>query len=120
LKRKILVVDDEPEILALLGEYLTKKGFQVTKCSGGEEALATVKSGRTFDIILLDGRMPGIDGIAVLEEFENMKFNIPVIFLTGDIDWEAKHCDVKVDSFINKPVDLHKLLDKINKILKVR
>ena len=63
--QKILVVDDEVEIVRVLVDYLTEQGYEVTTAHGGIEALAKLDSEKP-QIVLLDVRMPGIDGIEVL------------------------------------------------------
>ncbi len=116
---KILIVDDEPEIANILELFLTKEGFRTVKCGGGREALNIIKDDISIDLIILDGKMPGIDGPVVLREMERMEYKKPVVFLTGDIDWWAKHKKLKVSSFLSKPVDLEVLLGRINDILKI-
>lgn len=117
--RTILVVDDELHIIQLLDEFLTKKGFQAIKCNGGREALNVIKSDKPIDIMVLDSKMPDVNGLAVLEEMDRIKSEIPTIILTGSIDWRTKHKQSKnVRELLIKPIDLDELLNKINEILK--
>ena len=112
---KILIVDDEPEILALLELFLTKNGFQVVKCLGGKPAVETVKTDDTIDLAVLDRRMPDLDGSVVLGEIRKLERKIPVILLTGSLGDQTK--DLQVDDFLMKPIDLNELLDKIKLLL---
>jgi len=101
---KILVVDDEQEILELLDIYLTKKGFKVAKCDNGEKALEIVEQDKSIDLIVLDIRMPKLDGKAVFEELKARQCEIPIIVLTGSLGKE--HLEVKADVMLMKPIDL--------------
>jgi DNA-binding NtrC family response regulator len=115
----ILVVDDELHIADLLDEFLTKKGFQVIKCNGGREALNVIKSDKPIDLMLLDSKMPDVDGLTVLEEMDRIRSKIPTIILTGSIDWKIRHEQSRnVRTVLIKPLILDELLDKINEILK--
>lgn len=116
--QKIVVVDDEREIVNLLERFLIKEGFEVVKCYGGKEALDFINSEGTANLILLDRRMPEIDGIAVLKELERLNKGIPVIVLSGSGGGSAKN--MKIDAFLEKPLNLDILLDKIKEVLKAR
>lgn len=82
--KKILVVDDEKDIRALLKERLTQDHFSVITASGGEEAATVAKKDKP-DLILLDIAMPGLDGYMTCEKLHGDKATqkIPVLFLTG-------------------------------------
>ena len=84
--RTILVVDDELQIVDLLDEALTNKSFQVIKCSSGKETLNVIKSDKSIDLMILDSKMPDIDGFTVLEEMDKIRSETPVIILTGSGD----------------------------------
>ena len=115
---KIMIVDDEPEIVNLFNTFLTKNGFEVIKCPGGKCAVDLIDSEefKTVDLILLDRRMPEVDGIAVLEHLKTAPKKVPVIMLTGSLGGQAKRMDV--DELLMKPLDLHEVLEKINKLIK--
>jgi len=83
-KEKILVVDDEEDILELLKFKLSKEGYQVMCAASGEEALRCVRS-ETPDLIVLDLMLPGMDGIEVARELKNdfHTKNIPIVMLTA-------------------------------------
>ena len=70
---KILIVDDEQNIVDILSEFLTKKGFQTIKCYNGKEAIEAINRGIPVDLIVLDHRMPGMDGAVVLKELGNLR-----------------------------------------------
>ncbi|MGB2599007.1 MAG: response regulator [Candidatus Omnitrophota bacterium] len=113
---KIMIVDDEQEILSLLELFLTKNGFQVVKCPGGRSAIETVTADKAIDLAVLDRRMPDVDGSVVLEEIRKLNRGIPVILLTGSLGDQTR--DLEVDDFLMKPIDLNELLEKVKKLLK--
>ena len=112
---KIMVVDDEMEIISLLDLFLRKKGYDVVACNGGEEALEEINKNTRFDLVVLDRRMPNVDGAMVLAELRQKYGSVPVILLTGSIGIQTK--EIKADEFLMKPIDLNELLDKVNKLL---
>lgn len=119
---KILVVDDEPEIVKILEEFFIKMDFEVVTAAGGEEAIEVLKSDIIIDLIVLDMKMPKIKGIDVLEKMKSLNKKIPVITLTGSIDAQ-KHKEqfeklgYSSNDVCYKPVDLRALLDVIKKKL---
>ncbi len=112
---KILVVDDEREILDLMEIYLTKKGFQVVKCDNGEGALGIVDKDKEIDLIVLDIRMPGLDGKDVFNELKRRQCKLPIIILTGSMGKD--HLGLEAEGCLLKPIDLDDLMDKINRLL---
>ena len=84
MNEKILVVDDEQDILQMLSKLLTQENFQVKTACGGEEAISVFKSeSEPFDAVITDMRMPGMDGIGVIKALKEIDENIEVIILTG-------------------------------------
>lgn len=116
---KILVVDDEAKIVSILSQYLGHKGFKVEEAYGGEEALEKIKSTPSIDLIILDKKMPKIDGVDVMRELKKSKSKIPVILITGSIGRSHLNLpkDLVFESLLFKPVRLSDLVDVINGIL---
>jgi CheY-like chemotaxis protein len=119
--KKVLIVDDEIDILQMLGKRLTASGYSAIKATNGKDAIALAKSQHP-DIIILDIIMPGMDGgqvAAELKEHPSTR-NIPVILLTAIL---SKAEEEKYDSMVGghitlaKPLDAEKLLDQMNKLL---
>ena len=79
---RILVVDDEPDSVELLQEFLTSKGYKVVTASSGEEALRKVKEERPH-LVLLDVRMPGMNGLDVLRKVREFDQEVGVIMATA-------------------------------------
>ena len=81
----ILIVDDEEIVRETLGEYLKEFGCQVHPTSDGAAALEAVRE-RAFDLALIDIRMPGIDGLALLAQLRRLRPQMPVVMMTGHGD----------------------------------
>lgn len=80
----VLVVDDEPDIRLIARVVLTSAGHEVTEAGSGEEALARLEAHRP-DVLLLDVRMPGMDGWAVLDHVRIEQQDLPVVVFTADV-----------------------------------
>ena len=86
---KILAVDDEEPFRRLLRNELTRKGFLVETASDGEEALGMLKE-KSYDVVLLDIVMPGLDGISLMKKLRGRNARTPaIIVLTGKATIEA-------------------------------
>jgi len=112
---KILIVDDEKEILELVDIFLRKQGYEVVKFNNGEDALAFMDEDAGIDLVILDIRMPGIDGGTVLERLRRKEKELPVIFLTGSVGGQP--VKVKADAMFMKPIDLNDLSKKVKELL---
>lgn len=110
--RHILVVDDEPDIRALVSEILEDEGYQVTTADGGESA-RKARRNRRPDLILLDIWMEDVDGISLLREWsENGELPCPVIMMSGHgtVETAVEATRLGAYDFIEKPISLAKLL----------
>ncbi len=118
-KRKVLIVDDEPDVLMLLGERLSKAGYDIIKASSGKEAIE-LATDKLPDLIILDIAMPGMDGseaASILRANPRTK-DIPILFLTCLFTkQEEKVCGhvLGQNFFIAKPYDVNELLTEIDK-----
>jgi DNA-binding response OmpR family regulator len=120
MAKRILVVDDDENILSLERTILEQKGFAVTTAGGGAEALRLLAAD-TFDLVLLDVMMPEVDGFTVcrkIKEDARLK-DIPVIFLTAKGGGEAlaEGFESGAIMYINKPFTANKLLTIVNTML---
>jgi len=121
--KKILIVDDEKRVCDVVKEFLEKVGdFQVSIANNGRDGLEAARN-LSPDLILLDIRMPGIDGMEVLKKLkEDFKTTgIPVIMLTAVLEDSVKHECTRLynESYIEKPVDLVFLRKKIEEAFKM-
>jgi DNA-binding NtrC family response regulator len=99
----VLLVDDEEQFLDVLSQRLEARGMKVKAVTNGEDAVNHVED-HNYDAIIVDLAMPGIDGIETLKRIKAKRPDLEIIMLTG-------HATVK--SFLEKPVDLNVLLEKI-------
>ncbi len=119
MSARILVVDDEDLFRQLLVSWLKSENYTVESAADGEEAIKMVQS-NTFDVILLDVRMPGVDGIGVLKYVKEHYRGIEVIMLTGyeDIRIAVESMKLGASEFLTKPVDSDGLSARIRSILR--
>lgn len=119
MKKKILVVDDEPSILELIEYNLESNDYQVTTAKDGQEAFDKV-SGQTFDLMLLDQMLPKMSGIEVLKKMRKSDNLTPVIFLTA-VDSEDNKIEGLIsgaDDYVTKPFSIKELLARIEVVLR--
>ncbi|MBC8228099.1 fused response regulator/phosphatase [bacterium] len=118
---KIIVVDDELDILDFIQLSLEADGFEVITASSGQEALAKIER-ELPDLILLDIMMPQMNGYEVMNilKADKLTRNIPVIMLTAltQVDDKIKGLNIGADDYITKPFDLRELTARVNAILK--
>jgi two-component system response regulator AtoC len=114
---KILVVDDEPVQRELLKGFLEKQGYEVAGAADAEAALACF-SMDPFQLVLLDQRMPGMSGEALLRELKARNPLLRAIMITayGSVETAVAVMRLGADDFLEKPVDLARLLEKIHRI----
>ncbi len=114
---KVLVVDDEPEILRTLRSYLELHGFGVQTASNAAEALEHVRKGKVH-IVLTDIKMPGMDGLELLEEVRRIDFSIQVIVMTGysTFDTTLQALERGAADYILKPFED---LDEVVRLLSI-
>ena len=117
-KRKILIVDDEPDFLEVVRTRLEANDYEVATVANGEEALNYVKN-NTPDAVLLDILMPGIDGLEVLRRIRKMDASLPVYIITAfSTDERFKAANrLGASGFIVKTDDLAKEVDNITSAL---
>ena len=117
-KTKILVVDDDPNILQLINLYLTREGFEVVTAEAGDEALRKFKSDPP-NMMLLDVMLPGMDGWQVCREVRKV-YNIPVIMLTAKDETFDKVLGLELgaDDYIVKPFDTKELVARMKTVLR--
>ncbi len=117
-KNRILVVDDEEALRTVLSTELTSEGYNVTTAADGNEAIEYVKE-NDYDLVLLDIKMPNVDGFEVLKFIKGGKPRTKVIMLTGFADLknaiESKR--LGAEDFVSKPYDLVDLLTTIERVL---
>ncbi|MBE0415442.1 MAG: response regulator [Dehalococcoidia bacterium] len=127
---KILVVDDDPDILEAIRAVLEAHSHQVVTARDGEEGLAKLKEEKP-DLMILDLLMPRMDGFAVLKELQDPRrskySNIPVLILTSVREDVSRRryeletgLELNVDDYVEKPIDPHTLVRRVEKLLEKR
>lgn len=123
VKEKILIVDDEPDIVKLLSDFLTGLGYQVIAAYNGREGLEKARQDRP-DLILLDYVMPEMDGYAFLDELRHdpQLLTIPTVMITVrdsyvDQIYAAVHA---TPDYLTKPFTLKQLQETVEKVLNRR
>ncbi|MEO8822259.1 MAG: response regulator [Ginsengibacter sp.] len=118
---KILVVDDDIDILSVMEILLSMKGFEVEVTSKGENTIPKIESFKP-DLILLDVLISGYDGRAICKQLKSNETtrNIPVIMFSAHPGAAATIADYGADDFIAKPFDVNNLMKKVNFQLKIQ
>ena len=114
-KTRILLVDDEAPFIETMSKRLMKRNLVVECSYSGTEALARLEKGEDLDVVILDVKMPGMDGISTLREIKRMRPLVEVIMLTGHGTLESGIEGMKLGAFdyLTKPCDIDKLMAKI-------
>jgi DNA-binding NtrC family response regulator len=112
---RLLLVDDEERFRTTLSKLLGVRGIPVAAVGSGEEALAELRS-KPYDVILLDVRMPGMNGVEVLAEIKKINPALEVIILTGHASVDAAADIMKLGGYdyLLKPCSVDELMDKID------
>jgi DNA-binding response OmpR family regulator len=117
-ERRILVVDDDPDIRGLLRELLDRRGFGVTEARDGQEALRVFFDERP-DLVVLDVAMPGLDGWKTLERIRELS-DVPVVMLTAKATELEKTRGLRAgaDDYVTKPFGRQELLARVEALLR--
>lgn len=121
MPHRILVVDDEPRVLASMARCLRLSGFQVESAPSGERALELCEE-HSFDVVVLDFIMPGIDGVELLARIRKLRPLIRAVVVSGQINDSVSEKEVgrrlrdavEADQYLNKPVSCATLVETIN------
>lgn len=120
-KIKLLIVDDEIKFLNSIAKRLELRDFDVTKATNGQDALE-IAGKKKFDLVLLDLKMPGLNGKQVLEILKNEHKYLEVIILTGhgSVDSAVECTRLGAFDYLPKPYELEELLGKLQKAYEAR
>jgi len=111
---RILLVDDETVFANNMSKLLTRRGYQVTAVNSGDEALRALMD-TPFDVMVLDLKMPGMDGIATMHEMKKLGLFTEVLILTGhgSIDTALEAIQIGAYDYVTKPCEIAELVSKI-------
>ncbi len=114
MSERVLLVDDEEEFVETLAERMRNRGMEVATSHSGGEALELIDD-NPYDVVVLDLKMPGMDGIEALERIKSRKPDIQVVLLTGHATVAKSVEAMKRGAleFLEKPIDLSKLSEVI-------
>jgi DNA-binding response OmpR family regulator len=117
-KNSILVVDDEDALRSVLSSELVNEGYEVRTAADGDEAIAELNK-TPFDLVLLDIKMPRVNGFEVLKHIREGNNPTKVVMLTGfaDLKNAIESKKLGADDFVSKPYDLVDLLTTIERVL---
>jgi len=113
---KLLIVEDEKNLRDLYGEELIDAGYEVVKASNGRMAIDLIKKDN-FDLIIMDIRMPEMDGIETLGKVITMEKKIPVIIYTAYSNYKSNFMTWTADAYLTKSSNLDELKKKIKELL---
>ena len=111
-----MLVDDEKEFLEVMSERMQARGMVVTTAESADQALSIIGK-ESFDAIVMDFQMPGMDGMEALKAIKNKKPELQIILLTGyaTVEKTVEAMKVGATDFLEKPADLEALAEKIKK-----
>lgn len=116
MKKTILVVDDEEHIRLLYKEEFEEEGYNVILAGSGEDALTQLGKGSP-DLVTLDIKMPGMDGITLARKIKDMRTDIPIIFISAYEDYKHDFGTWASDAYFVKSANLSELKTLISSIL---
>jgi two-component system alkaline phosphatase synthesis response regulator PhoP len=127
-KRKILIVDDDPDILVAIGAVLEARNYEIVTARDGEEGLAELKKEKP-DLMILDLLMPRKDGFAVCKELKDPRWSkysdMPILMLTSVREEVSRRryeletgLSLDVDDYVEKPIDPFLLVKRVENLLK--
>jgi DNA-binding response OmpR family regulator len=114
---RILVVDDEENIRLLYERELRKEGYEVEVAANGEQALEKFRSSEPH-LVVLDIKMPGMDGLEVMNRMLSMNNQLPIILNTAYASYKDNFTTWSADAYVVKSADLTQFKNKVEEILK--
>ena len=114
MSEKVLLVDDEKEFLEIMSERMKDRDMEVTTATSAQQALEIIEK-ESFDAIILDFQMPGMDGMEALKAIKAKKPEAQIILLTGyaTVEKSVEAMKIGATDFVEKPADLEVLAEKI-------
>ncbi len=117
--KTIMIVDDEPAIRKLYQREFSEEGYQVLLAASGEEALQKIKDKNDLDLVILDIKMEGMDGLELLDELRSRFRGLPVILNSAYSTYKNDFTSWLADAYIVKSADLTELREKVQELLAV-
>lgn len=116
---KLLLVEDDLDLVHALGRVLSAEGFEITCCADGADALGMLRSAR-FDVLLLDLSLQGMDGLDVLQHLRGSGAKVPVLIMTarGAVEDKVLGFNVGADDYLTKPFDIQELTARLKALVR--
>ncbi len=114
--KKVLVVDDEPNMRLLIKEELEEMGLEVDEAANGEEALEKFQKSN-YDLVTLDIEMPGTNGLEVAGKMREMKKDAKIILLTAYSHYKSDLASWAADAYVVKSMDFTELKEEVGRLL---
>jgi two-component system cell cycle sensor histidine kinase/response regulator CckA len=116
---KILLVEDEDMVRAVAERALSRAGYEVIACADGESGLSTIGRDDSFDIVVSDVVMPGMDGPTMARSIRQQLPDIPVLFMSGYAEENLRNeIDIPNMHFIAKPFSVQAISDKVGAVMR--
>jgi two-component system cell cycle sensor histidine kinase/response regulator CckA len=116
---RILLVEDEDMVRVVAERALSRAGYEITACPGGEEGLAAIAKGTEFDLVVSDVVMPGMDGPTMVRAIRKQRPDIPVLFMSGYAEENLRsEIDIPNMHFIAKPFSVASISDKVGSVMR--
>lgn len=117
--KRILLVDDDAELMEIIRAYLEDQGLRVTEAASARQALALARHAGPYDLVLLDIGLPDSSGLDVLEALRNDGYAAPVVMATAESSalkvWRARQ--LGASAYLTKPFDFDKLMQVITRVV---
>ncbi len=123
--KRILIIDDEPDVILVLKQVLAANGFEADSYEDPRLALKNFRA-NMFDLLLLDVKMPDINGMDLYQEMKKIDDKVKVCFLTASEMYyekfrkEERYSEFDNEFFVAKPIENEELLDHLNKVINIQ
>ena len=117
---QILLVEDDPKLARFVEKGLTDESFSVEVVASGEAACERVRASTTYDLIILDIMLPGIDGFAVCERLRSSGLDVPILMLSarGVVEDRVRGLETGADDYLSKPFSFSELSARVRALLR--
>src|SRR4030067_1907036 len=117
-KKRILVIEDDEEMRALLKDFFLEEGFETDSVSNGSEAFRKLVK-ESFDLVITDIRMPGLTGLDIIPGIKKLQPNVPIIVITafGSDEIRLRAMERGATAYLEKPLHFHELRTMIREII---
>ncbi len=117
---KVLIVDDDPDLICTVAEWLKLDNYSVDKAVTGEAAIQLFAADNCYDLVILDMSLPDFSGIEICQNFRSAGNNTPILFLTGNnsIDSKENGFEAGGDDYLTKPFNLRELTVRVRALLR--